>query len=136
MKLANRVVAVVLRSPLHRLLSGSTDVVRYRGRRTGHEFETPTQYVEVDDGLVIVVARAGSKAWWRNFVEDRDLDVLVRGSWRPMTGRAMSGASEPEVVAPLLDAYLARFPRAERALPGATRAEQVEQAVVVWCRPR
>ncbi len=127
---------MVLRSPVHRLLSGSTDLVRYEGRRSGRTIETPTQYVEVGDGLAIVVARAGSKSWWRNFDGDHDLEVLVRGTWRPMTGRAVRGASEPDVVAPLLDAYLARFPRAERALAGVTRAEHVGHAVVVWCRPR
>jgi deazaflavin-dependent oxidoreductase (nitroreductase family) len=132
----NRIVGAVLRSPAHRLLSGTTDLVRYTGRRSGRTIETPTQYVAVGDGLVIVVAHPATKTWWRNFVVDGPIEVLVAGTWRPMTARVVRGADDPASAGRLLDAYLARFPRAGRALAGATREEQVEAAVLVWCTPR
>ncbi|MFZ4519483.1 MAG: nitroreductase/quinone reductase family protein [Microthrixaceae bacterium] len=136
MTVANRVVRVILASPAHRLLSGSTDVVRYRGRRTGATHETPTQYARLDEGLVILVGTPGKKTWWRNFRAERDLDVLVRGEWLPMVGRAVVGAEDPDAVAPLLDAYLARFPKTARLFGGATGSERDRQAVVVHCQPR
>ena len=134
MTFANRVVAAVLRSPAHRLLSGSTDLVRYTGRTSGRVITTPTQYVEHDGGVVILVARPETKSWWRNFRDERPIDVLVRGEWRSLIGRAVVGSDDPDAVAPLLAAYLARYPRAARALPG-TEADQRRAAVVVWCRP-
>jgi hypothetical protein len=136
MRLVNRVVRGLLGSPAHRLLSGSTCVVRYRGRRSGTEFSTPTQYARQGDGLVILVGRAEAKQWWRNFQEDRTVDVLVAGRWLPMTGRAVLGAAQPDEIAPLLEAYLRRFPRVERHLPGESRQAKAAAAVVVWCRPR
>lgn len=136
MGIGNRFVQAVLDSPAHRLLSASTDVVRYRGRRSGQEYRTPTQYARSGDDLIIFVGRPDTKRWWRNFREDRDLDVLVEGRWLPMTGRAVVGSEEPEVVAPLLDAYLARFPKVARQLHGDGTDAKVEDAVVVWCRPR
>ena len=136
MGVTNTVVAAVLRSPLHRLLSGSTDLIRYRARQSGKEVTTPTQYARRGEEVVILVARAESKRWWRSFRTDHDLDVLVRGSWVPMTGRAVVGADEPDTAGPLLDVYLARFPRAQRAVGGATQEERIRRAVVVWCRPR
>jgi hypothetical protein len=134
--IGNTFVKAVLQSPLHGLLSGSTDLIRYSGRRSGRTITTPTQYATHGEDVVILVGRPETKRWWRNFTDEHDLDVLVRGSWRAMRGRAVVGADEPEVLRPLLDTYLARFPRAARALPGSDGAEQVAHTVVVWCRPR
>ena len=61
------------------------------------------------------------KTWWRNFRDDRDVEVMIRRRWVPMTARSVVGADEPETVALLLDAYLERFPKGVHALPGDTR---------------
>ncbi len=135
MALANRLVAKLLESPLHRVLSGSTDVVRYRGRRSGTTFATPTQYAPYGDDLLIFVGRPDTKTWWQNFRQERALDVLVAGRWRAMVGRAVVGSEEPDTIAPLLDAYLKRFPKAARLLDQ-TGSDSGTGAVVVWCRPR
>jgi hypothetical protein len=136
-RLNNPCVVALLRSPLHRLLSGSTDVLRYTGRRSGRTITTPTQYARHGDDVVILVGRADNKSWWRNFRGDaRSIEVLLGGRWVTMTARAVIGADEPEVAAPLLDAYLTRFPRAARPLGNGTREEQLRRAVLVWCRPR
>jgi hypothetical protein len=136
MGFANSFVASILRSPIHRVLSGSTDLVRYTGRRSGRQFTTPTQYVGKDDDLLILVGRPETKTWWRNFLEERDLDVLVQGRWRPMRARAVNGADEPEVIGPLLEVYLRRFPKAARALAGDNLEDRSRRAVLVRCRPR
>jgi hypothetical protein len=136
MRLVDRVVRGILRSRAHPLLSRSTCVVRYRGRRSGAEFSTPTQYAPHGDGLVILVGRPQTKQWWRNFQDDREIDVLVAGRWRQMTGRAVIGLDQPDEIGPLLAAYLRRFPRVERHLPGGSRAAKAAGSVVVWCRPR
>ena len=136
MRSGNGFVAAVLRSPVHRLLSGSTDLVRYRGRRSGREITTPTQYASIGDDVVILVGHPERKTWWHNFDTERDLDLLIRGEWIAMAGRTVSGAKEPEVAAPLLDAYLDRFPRAAASLGEGSRDEQVRRAVLVHCRPR
>ena len=136
MKVGNAFVRVVLESPFHRVLSGSTDLVRYHGRRTGELHVTPTQYAPMGDDLVILVARADTKTWWRNFRRPRDLDVLVAGRWRPMTARVVTGADEPAEAERLLRAYLDRFPKAARVLDGETLAAQAHHATLVWCRPR
>ena len=108
MKIANVVVAGVLRSPLHRTLSGSVDLVRYPGRRSGREILTPTQYAPLGEDVVILVGRPETKTWWRNFLLDRDIDLLIGGRWTPMTAWAIVGVDTPDAAAPLLDAYLAR----------------------------
>ena len=136
MPIGNAIVKIVLSSPLHRMLSGSTDVIRYTGRRTGRVITTPTQYANSGDDIVIMVGQPASKQWWRNFAEERELDVLVRRTWRAMRARAIVGADEPETVRPLLATYLARFPRVAKSLGGETEEERTRNAVIVRCRPR
>lgn len=136
MRLGNRVVAGLLQSPLHRILSGSTDLVRYTGRRSGRSVTTPTQYTRSGDDVIILVGRHDDKTWWRNFRTDRDIDVLLQRRWVPMTARAVIGADDPETTSPLLDTYLNRFPKAARALGPETDGSRVRRAVIVWCRPR
>ena len=133
---SNVCVSTVLQSPFHRLLSGSTDLIRYRGRKSGREITTPTQYAECGDDIVMLVGQPATKTWWQNFRADRDLDVLIRGRWSPMTARAVVGADEPTEIGRLLDVYLARFPHTGRALGEGTSSDRASGAVVVRCRPR
>jgi hypothetical protein len=134
--IGNIVVAGLLRSPLHRLLSGSTDVIRYVGRRSGRPFEIPTQYARHGDDVIILVGRPEKKSWWRNFTTEHDIEVLVQRKWIPMTGLAIIGAADPASIGPLLDAYLQRFPKATRALDGDTIETRAGGAVIIRCRPR
>ena len=58
MSFGNACVSTLLRSPFHRLLSGPTDLIRYRGRRTGRQIMMPTQYERLlrkrGDGSAVV----------------------------------------------------------------------------------
>jgi glycerol-3-phosphate dehydrogenase len=60
--------------------------------------------------------------------------TVVRGDDETVT--RVPATTEPATIAPLLDTYLERFPRAARALGAGPRSEQDRRAVVVWCRPR
>ena len=137
MPAGNALVAAILRSPLHRVLSGAVGLVRYEGRRSGRTFTTPIQYALPGDGrLVIMVGQPEAKRWWRNFVEPHDLEVLVRGTWRPMRGVAVRGAADPSEARALLDAYVARFPKAGRTLGEGSEDDRIARAVLVRCDPR
>lgn len=85
---------------------------------------------------MVLVARPESKTWWRNFRSEADLELLVQGTWLPMTARAYVGADDPATVAPLLDAYSRRYPRAVKALGDGSPDDRVRGAVLVRCRPR
>lgn len=137
MSLGNQIVAALLRSRAHALLSGRVALVRYRGRRSGRWIETPVQYVELDDGIVVLVGRPDSKRWWRNFSTGADLDVLVQGVWRSLYARVVRERDEPALAARLLDAYVARFPSSRRSLPAAGDSSVGDAgAVLVWGTPR
>ena len=68
LRLANPLVRVVLRSPVHRVLSGRLLVLSYRGHRSGRTFRIPLRYAETADGAFVAVAvRPDRKLWWRSF---------------------------------------------------------------------
>jgi hypothetical protein len=136
MGFANSIVGVVLRSPAHHLLSGSTSLLAYEGRRSARRIVLPTQYARSGDDVVVLVGRPAAKRWWRNFEEPRDLDVLLAGEWHLMTGRVVLGADDPDAAAPLLAAYLERFPKAAKVLRDGTDDDRLGRAVLVRCRPR
>jgi len=70
-RLANRCVIGLLRSPLHRLASGSLLLITYRGRRSGRQFTIPVMYAERDGVLTIFVGNAEQKVWaWLTATED------------------------------------------------------------------
>lgn len=129
MRIVNRLVRVVLSSRLHPVLSGSTALVRYAGRRSGRVFTAPVQYAAHGEVVVILVGRPESKTWWRNFTAGHDAELLLAGRWLPVTARAVTGDEEPARAAELLAVYRSRFPRAGKGLSPA-------RTVMIRCRPR
>jgi hypothetical protein len=135
MAFSNSVVERILKSPAHRILSGSMVLIRYQGRRTGTEYTTPVQYADAHVGLVVLVGKAETKTWWRNFTDMGQLKVLRAGTWIPMTAHAICGTDDPDAVEPLLRSYAIRFPKVVKSLAGDNLEERVRGAVVVWLRP-
>jgi hypothetical protein len=120
-------MALLLRSPLHRVVSGRFQLISYRGRRSGATITTPTQYVELDDRVGIVVGRWQQKRWWRNFEHPWPIDVLVRGQWRHMEGAVRRGSVEGDrsAVIEVLAAFGAKY--GDRQVP------PLADALVVVC---
>ena len=132
---SNTVVETVLESPLHRLLSGKLVLLRYQDTRSGTEHTLAVQYADAHNGLVVAVADPDTKTWWRNFTTMGQVQVLLAGTWVPMTAHALVGNEDPEAVTPLLRSYATRFPKIVKSLDGDNLDERVEHAVIVWLRP-
>ena len=77
----NPIIAPVLRSRLHWLLSPSLMLITVTGRKTGRRYTIPGGYHQVSDAIVVMVAEAPSKTWWRNY--------------RTRTGRALRAWQAP-----------------------------------------
>jgi len=56
-KLYNPVVAAVLRSPLHGVMSDSVMLLTYRGRKSGKVLTTPISYVRDGGDILAVTSR-------------------------------------------------------------------------------
>jgi deazaflavin-dependent oxidoreductase (nitroreductase family) len=106
----NPVVRGLLRSPAHRLLSGSVLLVAYAGRRSGVRRELPVMYASTDDRYVVVAGQPDTKTWWRNFADDVRPVTLTVAGWRGSArARLLDPSSAEHRLA--LDAYRVRYPR-------------------------
>jgi deazaflavin-dependent oxidoreductase (nitroreductase family) len=108
-RLSNPVTAALLKSPLHRMLSGSVALLTVTGRRSGATYVFPVQYVRSGATFVIVPGDYEHKTWWRNLRSARPLWIRVAGRDLSGTGQALAGAEHPEEVADGLALYLAHF---------------------------
>ena len=109
-RLVNPVVRLLLRSTLHRLLSGWLVILSYQGRKSGRWYSLPCMYACDGQDLHVLPAH---KVWWRNLHEPTPVRVRLQG--RDLQGTA-TATSDPEVVAGGLRCYLARYPKAAKPL--------------------
>lgn len=105
--IGNRIAMAVLRSPLHRALSGSLMVLAYQGRRTGRRYELPLQYVRHGDDIAVWAGSAEGKTWWRNFEEPTAVEVVLGGRVQRGKARLVDDAAMRRE---LLSAYVERYP--------------------------
>jgi F420H(2)-dependent quinone reductase len=92
----NPVVRAVLRSPAHRLASGSLVLLTVTGRRSGRRFTFPVGYRQDGDTVTVAVGWPERKQWWRNLREEAPVGLVLRGVRR--SGRAQSHGTPPGAV--------------------------------------
>jgi nitroimidazol reductase NimA-like FMN-containing flavoprotein (pyridoxamine 5'-phosphate oxidase superfamily) len=112
-RLVNPLVRLLLRSPLHRLLSRSLVILSYQGRKTGRWHSLPCMYARHGQHLYIIPGHPDRKLWWRNLRQPTPVRLRLQG--RDLNGTA-TASSDPEAVAAGLRRYLARYPKTARPL--------------------
>ena len=72
-RLIDSVVGSILRSPLHRLLSGRLALLTFYGRKSGRRYTTPVGYGRIDDTLLV-----DTESPWRRNLRGGGARVGVR----------------------------------------------------------
>jgi len=103
----NPLMSLVLRSPLHGLLSGSVMLITFTGRNSGRVFTTPVRYVRVGDQVRCYTS--AENQWWRNMRGGADVVLRIGGEDRRY--RAIAIIDDPPVVKEALRQYLELFPQ-------------------------
>jgi hypothetical protein len=81
-RVINPIMAALLRSPLHRLLSNSLMLLSFQGRKTGTRYRIPVSYVEQGNQLFLF----SHSAWAKNFRSETPVSLHLHGVARQ--GRA------------------------------------------------
>lgn len=104
----NPIIALILRSPLHGMLSSGIMVVTYIGRKSGRTISVPVSYVRDDeDGNVLWTTSLRKRTWWRNLRREALVTLRLRGKNRPARAEALEDEDE---VADALYYYLTLTP--------------------------
>ena len=136
----NPLIAAILRSPLHGLLSADLLLLTYVGRKTGRARSLPLSYVTVGERLYLCTR---SSRWWRSWQPDAAVAVHLRGRRSAMRPRVVDVATADALDA--LRAFLTANPktgemlyavRAERGRPNEDDlAREVRRSVVIRLDP-
>ena len=78
-QLINPPISLLLKSPLHRVMSANTLIVEFKGRKSGKTMATPISYHQTDDVIHCFTGRAG--IWWRNLMAGNPVKLLIKGEW-------------------------------------------------------
>jgi deazaflavin-dependent oxidoreductase (nitroreductase family) len=109
----NPIVKAVLRSRIHRLLSGSLVLLTYTGRRSGRHYTLPVMYAEKESDIIIFAGQPQEKSWWRNLLTAAPVEVMLRGRRLKGTGQAIINDEIASGIA--WNTYLSKFPKADSA---------------------
>ncbi|MCA1730351.1 MAG: nitroreductase family deazaflavin-dependent oxidoreductase [Actinobacteria bacterium] len=104
MRFMNRFPAVILHSPLHRLMSGSTLLITFTGRKSGKRYTTPVTYLREGDIFLMTT----DSPWWRNLRGGAPLKLRVKGKEHAAFGEAVTDEAE---VARVMEMMTRQFPR-------------------------
>ncbi len=125
----NQAMKLVLRSPVHGLVSQAVLLITFTGRKSGKTYTTPVSYSQHDDQVYVFT----HATWWKNLRRNTPVTLRIRG--RDLQALGEPVAEDKQAIAAGLTAHLRKVPSDARYY-GVTfddqknpRAEQVEQAV-------
>ncbi len=134
----NRTMKLVLRSPVHGIVSKTVLLITFTGRKSGKTYTTPVSYSQNGDQVYIFT----HADWWKNLLSGASVSLRIQG--RELQGLAEAVAEDKGAVAAGLAAHLRKVPSDARYY-GVTfddhrnpRAEEIEKAAqsVVMIRIR
>lgn len=82
----NPAIKLILRSPLHGIMSKRLLLITFTGRKSGKQFTTPLGYERQGDALIVMTRRP----WWKNFEGGAPVTVRLQGKKRSATATAVT----------------------------------------------
>jgi deazaflavin-dependent oxidoreductase (nitroreductase family) len=73
--LLNAFMKVVLRSPIHGMVSKTVLLITFTGRKSGKMFTTPVSYSKQGDQVTIFT----HSQWWKNLRRNRPVTLRIKG---------------------------------------------------------
>ena len=109
-KIVNPLVCLILRSPLHKLMSDTLLLITYREPKTGMKYTLPVQYVQTRNAIYIVPGMPEQKTWWRSLKEATPVQLTLSGQTLAGNAIVLKPNNDSEEIIAGLGLYLQRFP--------------------------
>ncbi len=106
-KMINPPIKLLLKSPVHGVMSSNTLIIEFKGQKSGRTMSTPISYVQTDDAIHCFTGKPN--IWWRNLRGGDPVKLLIKGHWVFVTPEVV--LDDSETLAPALDAFLRAVPR-------------------------
>jgi deazaflavin-dependent oxidoreductase (nitroreductase family) len=124
----NTIMSLLLRSPLHSLISSQIMLLSFHGRKTGKLYTTPVGYMREGNTITLFTGHQ----WWRNLQHDAPVTVHIGKNTLHGTANV---TLDKTTTLPVLHRYLQKSPNAARAFSvsknssGDFDAESLQDAV-------
>lgn len=102
--IVNRSMKLILRSPMHALVSKTVLLITFTGRKSGRTYTTPVSYSQ-NGGQVYIFTHAN---WWKNLRGDAPVSVRIQG--QEFQGLPEPVVEDKQAVAAGLAAHLRKVP--------------------------
>ncbi|MAT40925.1 MAG: hypothetical protein CL609_01190 [Anaerolineaceae bacterium] len=96
----NTLMKLLLRSPLHAVISKYLLLITFNGIKSGKKYTTPVSYME-QEGKITIFTHAN---WWRNFPEATPVSLHLRG--RELHGVAKTTFEDKQAIVDKLSTHL------------------------------
>lgn len=132
---------LLLRSPLHSLMSSSLMLITYTGRKSGKVHTTPVRYLRMNNSIQCFTSP--DTQWWRNLRGGAEVTLTIQRE--DIRCRATVIENDPATTREALRHYLTVFPqdaayhdvklRRDKSLVIADLDRAAKQAIVVVAKP-
>jgi deazaflavin-dependent oxidoreductase (nitroreductase family) len=105
--IVNFVVRILLKSPLHFLMSDSVLLIEYTGRKSGNMYSTPVRYIRVGSRIRCITSE--EVQWWRNVKAAPAVSLVVCRSVASYNAHVLE--RDPTRTQQLLSKFLSAYPQ-------------------------
>lgn len=102
----NFAMKLLLKSPLHFVVSSHILLITFTGRKTGRSFTTPVRYLR--EGSAILLFSSPQANWWKNLRGGADVSVTISG--KSIKCRATVLETDDDAKLRIFRSYLESFP--------------------------
>jgi deazaflavin-dependent oxidoreductase (nitroreductase family) len=137
----NPVMRLLLRSPMHPLMSSSLMLITYTGRKSGKVYTTPVRYLRTNSSIQCFTS--ADTQWWRNLRGGAEVTLTIQGEDKSFLAKVIE--NDPESTREALRHYLTVFPqdaayhdvklRSDKSLVIADLDRAAKHAIVVVATP-
>ncbi len=123
----NKIIAFLLRSPLHSLISNQLLLLTFQGRKSGKSYTIPVGYMQQGKNIMLFT----DHNWWKNLRDHAPVRIYLKGKKRKGTAEVIL---DKEVIAEGLRTFVQQHPDAAGAYEvkfdsdGQPNRETVDQA--------
>jgi deazaflavin-dependent oxidoreductase (nitroreductase family) len=103
LKVMNGFPILVLKSPIHGVLSGNILLITFKGKKSGKVYATPVNYILDGDTVLITT----DSVWWKNLRGSAPVTVRIKGKDYAGVGEAVT---DHDACAEAIRAMINRFP--------------------------
>jgi hypothetical protein len=106
----NPIVRLILRSPLHGMMSKSLLLITYRGEKSGKEYTLPVSFLENRGKIYVLPGSPEKKVWWHNIHSNIPVSLTVRGKVIQARGNRLTPEGDLKTISRILELFIRENP--------------------------